>query len=133
MIWARRPGKRLDFCTSTRNNRVVPIKPSGHNSKCLFPPISTEKSLRQPTSVVAISHAKDLQSLLDVLLLVLATLLKTKVPQCEIAQEHDFGDSWCCQVEAIVRFAVDISTKLEQRSFKTIFLWPELANLSIRV
>jgi hypothetical protein len=60
---------------------------------------------------------------------ILGTLLKTKVPRCEVAHQEeqlrrqDCG--WSCQIEAIVQYATELSIKLEQRSFKTIFRWPE--------
>jgi hypothetical protein len=63
------------------------------------------------------------------LTILLATLLKTKVPRCEVTNQETAlrrqDCVWPCQIQAIVHFAADLSIKLEQRSFKTFFHWPE--------
>jgi hypothetical protein len=60
----------------------------------------------------------------------LGTLLKIKVPRCEVThgEEHlrrEDCESWSCQIEVVVHFAADLSIKLQQRTFKTVFRWPE--------
>jgi hypothetical protein len=60
----------------------------------------------------------------------LGTLFKTKVPRCAVAHQKEqmqqkHCDLWSCQVEAIIHSAVELSVKLEQRCFETIFQWPQ--------
>lgn len=60
----------------------------------------------------------------------LGTLFKIKAPRCAVVHQNEEMDQkscplWSCQIEAIVHSAVELSVKLQQRSFKTIFRWPQ--------
>jgi hypothetical protein len=60
---------------------------------------------------------------------ILGTLFKAKVPRCAVVHQSEqmLGidcNLWSCQVRAIVHSAFDLSIKLEQRSFETVFQWP---------